>query len=66
MKRRYTNPAHPIENNSRTFSEPLILSGSLNYKQLDETKTATDILEIYFYNNKEQSENTIEEIKKNK
>lgn len=66
MKRTYTNPAYPIENNSRTFSEPLILSGSLNYKQLDETKTVTDILEIYFYNNKEKSENIIKEIKKNK
>lgn len=66
MKRIYTNPAYPIENNSRIFSEPLILSGSSNYKQLDETKTVTDILEIYFYNNKEKSENAIKEIKKNK
>lgn len=58
MKRTYTNPAYPLENNLRTFSEPLILSGSLNYKQLDETKIVTDIFVIYFYTNK-KTENII-------
>lgn len=69
MKRVYTNPAYPIENNSRAFSEPLILSASLNCEQLYEAKTAVDILEIYFYNNKKESENIvnlIEESEKNK
>ena len=51
MKTLYINPAYPIESNSRIFSEPLKMSSDINFHQLDETKTVTDILEIYFYNN---------------